>query len=339
MGESIDGEETIMKTDLMAHLTGAIAGVALLLAGGAALAQNYPSQPVTMIVPFSAGGPTDTVARLTAQAMSEELGQEIVVQNVTGAGGTLGAAQAAAAAPDGYTILVHHIGMSTAPSLYADLTYDPVESFDPIGLVTNAPMTIIGRADLEPDTLSELVDYVKANADSVTLANSGLGAASHLCSMLFMSAIGTEAETVPYQGNGPIMTDLLGGHIDLTCDQTTNTTGPIQAGDVKAYAITTPERAATLPEVPTTAEAGLPALDIGVWHGLYVPAGTDEAVRARLTGALQAALQDEELVQRFNALGTAPVSQEEATPEALAERLSSQIEFWRPHIEAAGLAQ
>lgn len=328
-----------MKPKMKARVTGALAGTALVLAGSAALAQDYPSDQITLIVPFSAGGATDTVARLTAQAMSEELGQEIVVQNVTGAGGTLGAGQAAAAAPDGYTMLVHHIGMSTAPTLYADLPYEPLESFQPIGLITNAPMTIIGRADLEPDTLTELIEYVKANADTVTLANAGVGAASHLCSILFMNAIGTEVTTIPYQGNAPIMTDLLGGHIDLTCDQTTNTTGPIQAGDVKAYAITTPERASTLPDVPTTAEAGLPALDVGVWHGLYVPAGTDEAIVERLSTALQAALQDEELVERFNDLGTAPVSQEDATPEALAERLSSQIEFWRPHIEAAGLAQ
>jgi tripartite-type tricarboxylate transporter receptor subunit TctC len=328
-----------MKTTTKTRLTGILAGTALLLAGGSALAQDYPNQPITMIVPFSAGGPTDTVSRLTARAMSEELGQEIVVQNVTGAGGTVGAAQAANAPADGYTILVHHIGMSTAPTLYADLTYDPMESFEPIGLITNAPMTIIGRKDLEPNTLSELVDYVKANADTVTLANSGLGAASHLCSMLFMSAIDTEVTTVPYQGNGPIMTDLLGGHVDLTCDQTTNTTPPILAGEVKAYGITTPERAASLPDVPTTAEAGLPSLDISVWHGIYVPADTDEAARQRLTEALQAALQDETLIARFEELGTAPVSPEEATPEALAERLSSQIEFWRPHIEAAGLAK
>lgn len=328
-----------MKTTMKMRLAGILASAALLLAGGLGQAQDYPSQPITMIVPFSAGGPTDTVARLTAQAMSKELGQEIVVQNVTGAGGTVGAAQAAAAPADGYTILVHHIGMSTAPTLYADLTYNPVESFEPIGLVTNAPMTIIGRKDLEPNTLAELVEYVKANAEKVTLANSGLGAASHLCSMLFMSAIGTEVVTVPYQGNGPIMTDLLGGHVDLTCDQTTNTTPPILAGEVKAYGITTPERAASLPEVPTTAEAGLPALDISVWHGLYVPAGTDAPIQQRLTEALQAALQDETLITRFNELGTAPVPQEEATPEALAERLSSQIEFWRPHIETAGLAK
>lgn len=319
--------------------TGVLAGAALVLLAGSALAQDYPSQPITMIVPFSAGGPTDTVARLTARAMSEELGQEIVIQNVTGAGGTIGATQAAGAPADGYTILVHHIGMSTAPTLYADLSYDPVESFDPIGLVTNAPMTLIGRKDLEADTLADLVDYVKANADTVTLANSGLGAASHLCSMLFMSAIETELTTVPYPGNGPIMTDLLGGHVDLTCDQTTNTTPPILAGEVKAFGITTPERAASLPDVPTTAEAGLPSLDIAVWHGIYVPAGTDEAIRQTLTDALQVALGDETLVARFNELGTAPVPQDQATPEALAERLSSQIEFWRPHIEAAGLAQ
>ena len=264
------------------NLLGLSAALTLTLAAGTALAQTYPERPITMIVPFSAGGPTDTVARLTAQAMSADLGQQIVVQNVTGAGGTLGAGQAAGAEPDGYTLLVHHIGMSTAPSLYKDLPFNPVEDFAPIGLVTNAPMTIIGRKDLEPTTLAELVAYVKANADTVTFANSGLGAASQLCTMLFMSATGTQLETVPYPGNGPIMTDLLGGHIDLTCDQATNTTPQILSGDVKAYA-------------------------------------------------------DPTLIERFNALGTAPVVAAEATPEALGERLSSQIAFWKPQIEASGL--
>ncbi len=310
------------------------AGATLIAA--AAFAQDYPTGPVTVIVPFSAGGPTDTVTRLVAEPMSKTLGQQVIVQNVGGAGGTLGATQAAGATADGYTLLLHHIGMSTAPSLYPDLAYDPQTDFAPIGLVTSVPMTIIARKDFEPNTLQELIDYVKANADTVTYANAGIGAASHLCGMLFMSAIGTEVVTVPYQGTGPAMTDLLGGQVDFMCDQTTNTTGQILGGEVKAYAVTSPERLANLPDVPTTAEGGLPDFQIGVWHGLYAPAGTPDDVLAKLNEALKAAVADPTVGERFAELGTAPATAEEATPEALAKMLADQIALWKPLIEAAG---
>jgi tripartite-type tricarboxylate transporter receptor subunit TctC len=259
-------------------------------------------------VPFAAGGPTDTVTRLIAEPMSETLGQQIVVQNVAGAGGTLAAGQVAAAAPDGYTVLMHHIGMSTAPSLYADLPYDPLVDFKPIGLVTEVPMTIIGRADFEPTTLQDLVDYVKENTDTVTYANAGIGAASHLCGLLFMNAIDTELTEVPYDGTGPAMEDLVGGQVDFMCDQTTNTTEQIEAGSVKAYAITSPERNDALPDVPTTAEAGLPDVEVSVWHGLYVPKDTPDEIVQELSDALKAALKDENVVSQFAALGTAPVA-------------------------------
>jgi tripartite-type tricarboxylate transporter receptor subunit TctC len=312
------------------------AAACLALSGTLAFAQDYPTQPVTVVVPFSAGGPTDTVTRIVAEPMSASLGQQMVVQNVGGAGGTLGATQAAKAAPDGYTLLLHHIGMSTAPSLYTDLAYDPVTDFAPIGLVTSVPMTIIARKDFEPNTLQELIDYVKANADTVTYANAGIGAASHLCGMLFMSAIDVELVTVPYQGTGPAMTDLIGGQVDFMCDQTTNTTGQIKGGEVKAYAVTSPERLANLPDLPTTAEAGLPDFTIGVWHGLYAPAGTPPEVLAKLNEALKTAVADPTVAERFAELGTAPATAEEATPEALAKLLSDQIALWKPLIEAAG---
>ena len=308
----------------------------LALAAGSASAQDYPSGPVTIIVPFAAGGPTDTVTRLVAEPMSKSLGEQIVVQNVGGAGGTLGATQAAKATPDGQTLLLHHIGMSTAPSLYADLAFDPVKDFAPIGLVTSVPMTIIARKDFEPNTLEELIAYVKANADTVTYANAGIGAASHLCGMLFMSAIDTELVTVPYQGTGPAMTDLIGGQVDFMCDQTTNTTGQILGGEVKAYAVTSPERLANLPDVPTTAEAGLPDFQLGVWHGLYAPAGTPQPVLDKIEAALQTAVADPTVAERFAELGTAPSTAEEATPEALAKLLAEQIALWQPLIEAAG---
>jgi tripartite-type tricarboxylate transporter receptor subunit TctC len=312
------------------------AASALALAAGSASAQDYPSGPVTIIVPFAAGGPTDTVTRLVAEPMSKSLGEQIVVQNVGGAGGTLGATQAAKATPDGQTLLLHHIGMSTAPSLYADLAFDPVKDFAPIGLVTSVPMTIIARKDFEPNTLEELIAYVKANADTVTYANAGIGAASHLCGMLFMSAIDTELVTVPYQGTGPAMTDLIGGQVDFMCDQTTNTTGQILGGEVKAYAVTSPERLANLPDVPTTAEAGLPDFQLGVWHGLYAPAGTPQPVLDKIEAALQTAVADPTVAERFAELGTAPSTAEEATPEALAKLLAEQIALWQPLIEAAG---
>jgi tripartite-type tricarboxylate transporter receptor subunit TctC len=312
------------------------AAACLALSAGLASAQDYPTGPVTIVVPFSAGGPTDTVTRLIAEPMAAELGQQIVVQNVGGAGGTLGATQVANAAPDGYTLLLHHIGMSTAPSLYQDLAYDPVTDFEPIGLVTSVPMTIIARKDFEPTTLQELIDYVKANADTVTYANAGIGAASHLCGMLFMSAIDTQVVTVPYQGTGPAMTDLLGGQVDFMCDQTTNTTGQIKGGEVKAYAVTSPERLANLPDLPTTAEAGLPDFTLGIWHGLYAPAGTPPEVLEKLNAALKAAVADPNVAERFAELGTAPVAPEDVTPEALATTLEEQTALWKPLIEEAG---
>jgi tripartite-type tricarboxylate transporter receptor subunit TctC len=320
----------------MKRLVQALATLGTLALAGSAFAQDYPNKPVTVVVPFTAGGPTDTVARLVSEVMSRELGQQVLVQNVGGAGGTLGAGQVAEAAPDGYTLLIHHIGMSTAPTLYRNLAYDPLTDFTPVGLITAVPMTIVARRDFEPKDLAELVAYVKANGDKVTYANAGIGSASHLCGMLLMEAIGTKMTTVPYQGTGPMMTDLLGGQIDMACDQTTNTTNQILAGQVKAYAVTVPERLATLPDLPTTAEAGLPELDVSVWHGLYGPAGMPGDVVEKLQAALTAALDDPTVVLRFADLGTTPVSAEEATPAALTETLTSQIEAWRPVIQAAG---
>ena len=298
---------------------------------------DYPTQTITFVVPFAAGGPTDTVTRLIAEPMSKELGQQIVVQNTAGAGGTLAAGEVAVAQPDGYTVLMHHIGMSTAPSLYANLPYDPLVDFKMIGLVTEVPMTIVGRSDFEPGTLQELVDYVKANADAVTYANAGTGAASQLCGLLFMEAIGTKVTEVPYQGTGPALTDLVGGQVDFMCDQTTNTAEQIKANAVKAYAITSAERNPALPDLPTTAEGGLPDLDVSVWHGLYVPKDTPDAVVQKLTAALQTALADPTVIERFAELGTTPVSAELATPEAHRERLQSQIDLWKGVFEAAGV--
>ena len=324
-----------MKTISML-VAGIIAGTAF--SAAAAVAQDYPTQPVTIVVPFSAGGPTDTVTRLVAAAMSEDLGQQVVVQNVGGAGGTLGAGQVAAANPDGYTLLLHHIGMSTAPALYASLPFDPMTDFAPIGLVTEVPMTIVARKDFEPATLEDLIAYVKEKGEDVTYANAGIGAASQLCGLLFMDALGTKMTEVPYQGTGPAMTDLLGGQIDMMCDQTTNTTSQIQAGEIKAYAVTTPERIAVLPELPTLAEGGLDNFNLAIWHGLYAPAGTDQAIIDRLSQSLQKALADETVGNSFAELGTYPVPADQATPAALAQKLEGQIALWAEVIKAAGVS-
>ncbi|KRA55425.1 tripartite tricarboxylate transporter substrate-binding protein [Devosia sp. Root635] len=325
-----------MKTFVKILAAGLVAGSALTAV--AAMAQDYPTQPVTIVVPFSAGGPTDTVTRLVAAAMSEDLGQQVVVQNVGGAGGTLGAGQVAAANPDGYTLLLHHIGMSTAPALYASLPYDPMTDFAPIGLVTEVPMTIVARKDFEPATLEDLIAYVKEKGEDITYANAGIGAASQLCGLLFMDALGTKMTEVPYQGTGPAMTDLLGGQIDMMCDQTTNTTSQIQAGEIKAYAVTTPERIAVLPDLPTLDEGGLDNFNLAIWHGLYAPAGTDQAIIDRLSQSLQKALADENVGNSFAELGTYPVPADQATPAALKQKLEGQIALWAEVIKAAGVS-
>jgi tripartite-type tricarboxylate transporter receptor subunit TctC len=317
---------------------GAFAAATLLAAmSWSARAQDYPTGPVTIVVPFSAGGPTDTVTRLVADPMSKVLGKQVVVQNVGGAGGTLGAGQVAKAKPDGHTLLLHHIGMSTAPTLYRNLAYKPTEDFEPIGLVTEVPMVIVARKDFPANNLAEFIEYVKANKDKITYANAGIGAASHLCGMLLMEAIGTELTTVPYQGTGPALTDLVGGQVDIMCDQTTNTTGQIKAGEIKAYAVTTPQRLDALPDLPTAAEAGLPGFEVTVWHGLYAPKGTPAPVIEKLQQALQAALKDENVAKRFADLGTSPSPEEDATPQALADHLKAQIDLWKPVIEKAGV--
>ncbi|MGE3874375.1 MAG: tripartite tricarboxylate transporter substrate binding protein BugD [Parvibaculaceae bacterium] len=320
----------------MKKLLVTLAATTLLLFAGGAGAQNYPERPITMVVPFAAGGPTDTVTRLVADVMSKDLGQQIVVENVGGAGGTLGAGRVAKADPDGYTLLLHHIGMATSATLYRKLPYDTLAGFEYVGLVTEVPMTIVARKDFEPTDLKSLIDYVKANKDKVTLANAGIGAASHLCGMMFMSAIQTQLVTVPYKGTGPAMTDLLGGQVDFMCDQTTNTTKQIKGQTIKGYAVTTAKRVDALPDLPTAEEAGLPNFQVSVWHGIYAPKGTPPEITARLSKSLQLALADPNVVARFAELGTTPSPQADATPAALKAKLESEIARWKPVIDAAG---
>ena len=303
----------------------------------AALAQPaYPARPVTVVVPFAAGGPTDTVARLVAESMTKTLGQQVVVENVGGAGGTRGAGQVAKAAPDGYTLLLHHIGQSTAPSLYLKLPYK-LSDFEEAGLITAVPMTLIAKPGYEPKTIADVIAYVKANKDKVTYGNAGVGSASHLCGMLFMSAVGTQVTTVPYQGTGPAMNDLVGGQIDLLCDQTTNTTGQIKGGKVKAYAVTTKDRVKSLPDLPTMEEGGLKGFEVAVWHGLYAPKGTSPEIVAKLNAALAVALDDPKVVARFADLGTEPEPKDRRSPAFHKAFLTAEVAKWKPVIEAAGV--
>lgn len=313
--------------------------LALALIGTAvsAHAQEYPTRPITMVVPFAAGGPTDTVGRMIAQSMSTRLKQQVIIENTAGAGGTIAAAKVARAAPDGYTLFLHHIGQSTAPSLYRKLPYNVFDSFEPIGLVTDVPMTLIARKDFPAKDFKEALAYIKANKDKVSLANAGVGSASHLCGMLFMNAIDTDLTTVPYKGTAPAMNDLLGGQVDLLCDQTTNTSAYIKSDKVKVYGLTTKTRLPQLPGVPTLNEAGLPGFEVAVWHGLYAPKGTPKPVIDKLSSALQYALADSAVKQRFSDLGTEPVAQNRATPEALRSHLKSEVDKWAPIIKKAGI--
>jgi tripartite-type tricarboxylate transporter receptor subunit TctC len=314
----------------------AAAAVSALVASGAS-AQGYPDRSITMVVPFAAGGPTDTVGRLIAEKMSADLGQQIIVENVGGAGGTLGAGNVAGAEPDGYTILLHHIGMATSATLYRSLAYDTLNAFEYVGLVTEVPMTVVARKDFEPADMASLITYVKENADSITMANAGIGAASHLCGMLFMQALEAPIVTVPYKGTGPAMTDLLGGQVDIMCDQTTNTTEQIKGGTIKGYAVTSPARLDIFPDLPTVAEAGAPSMEVGIWHGIYAPKGTPAEATDRLAAALQKALADPEIAAKFGELGTQPSSAADATPAALKAKLESEIARWKPVIETAGV--
>ncbi len=311
--------------------------VAALLMGSLAHAQAYPTKPITMIVPFAAGGPTDTVARSVAAIMSKSLGQTVVVENAGGAGGNIGNEKVAKAAPDGYTTLLMHIGISTSPSLYRNLRYNAVTDLEPIGMVTTVPMTIIANKKFPPNNMKELIAHVKANKDKVSYANAGIGAASHLCGMLFMSAIETDVLTVPYKGTAPAMTDLLGGQVDFMCDQTTNTTSQIKGGSVKVYGVTSKTRVSSLPDVPTMDEAGFKGFEVGIWHGFWAPKGTPKPVIDKLNAALNDALNDAELKKKFADLGTAPEPVERRKPEVLRAHLSAEIAKWAPIIKKAGV--
>jgi tripartite-type tricarboxylate transporter receptor subunit TctC len=311
--------------------------ILLLMPALSALAEDYPTRPITLVVPFSAGGPGDVIARLLANSMSATLKQSFVIENVVGAGGTIGTNRVAKAAADGYTLLLMHVGQATAPALYAKLPFDPVSDFAAVGLVTDVPMILVARPNFPAKDLKELISYVRDQGDKVTYANVGLGSASHLCGLMFMSAINAKLTPIYYKGGGPALNDAIAGHIDVYCDPATGPTPYIQSGTIKGYAITSKQRLATLPDVPTAAEAGVPAFDVTTWYGLYAPRNTPRPIVDALVDALQKALKDPALIKRFAELSMTPVEQERATPEALESFLRSEITKWDRIIKDAGI--
>ena len=314
-----------------------LAATTLLALGLPALAE-YPEKPVTIVVPFAAGGPTDKVARDLAESLRKPLGGTIVIENVGGAGGTLGATKVAKAAPDGYTILLHHVSMATSPALYRSLQYKTLDDFEYLGMINEVPMTLIGRPSLPAGNYAELAKWIDANKGKINLANAGLGSASHLCGLMFQQAIKVDMTTVPYKGTAPAMTDLLGGQVDLMCDQTTNTTGQIETGKVKAYAVSTSKRltAPALAKLPTLEESGLKGFHVTIWHGLYAPKGTPKPVLDKLNAALKTALKDPEFLKREDALGAVVVTDNRVNPAEHKKFVAAEIDKLGVAIKAAG---
>ena len=315
-------------------------GAALAALGVSTLALSqaaFPDKPVSLVVPFAAGGPTDVVARMIAIPMGKALGQTVLIENAVGAGGTIAATKVARAAPTGYTIFIHHMGMSTAPALYKKLSFDPLKDFEYIGQVVDVPMTLLARKDFPPTSFTELESYLKANGNKVSLANAGLGAVSHLCGLLFMSQMGVELNTIPYSGTGPAMNALLGGQVDLLCDQTTQTVPLIKDGRVKVYGVTTLNRLSALPNVPTLNEQGLKGFEVKVWHGMYAPKGTPAPVLEKLNAALRVAMQDPVIKQRLADLSSDIPSIDKISSTGLKTHLEAEINKWGPVIKKAGI--
>jgi len=316
---------------------GVIALLAVVFAGDA-LAQGFPNRHLTMVVPFAAGGPTDVLARHLGQAMGATLNQQIAIENVNGAGGTIGTARVAKAQPDGYTVLLMHIGIATAPALYRKLPYDAINDLEPIGRVADVPMTMVATKKLPPNGLKEFLTYATANKDKLNYANAGVGSSSHLCGLLFMKKIGMDFNAVPYKGNGPAMTDLMGGQVDLMCDQTTNTTEQIKSGTIKVYGVTSKSRLPSLPDVPTLDEQGLSGFEVVAWYGLWAPKGTPKAALDSLNRALQTAVGDATFRSRMADLGALPSGAAQATPDALRAYLKSETDSWGSVIKQAGIS-
>jgi tripartite-type tricarboxylate transporter receptor subunit TctC len=299
--------------------------------------QRYPTRPVTFIVPASAGGPSDAVARILGEAMTRGFGQQVIVENAGGAGGSIGSSRVARAKPDGYTLLLWHIAHATAPALYEKLPYNVLTDFEPIGRVADAPMTLISRSDHPAKTIGDLLAWIREKKADATYGHAGAGTSSHLCGVLLSNTLNVPMTGIPYKGTGPAMNDLIGKQFDVMCDQTTNTTGPIKSGRVLAYAAATPNRLPTFPDLPTLSEAGLPGFEVSAWHGLWAPKGTPKEVAEKLVSTLQEALKDPKVVDKLSGLGVVPVSTELATPAALRSHHEAEVAKWGAVIKAAGI--
>jgi len=323
-----------MKTALLRTLCASL----LVAAGSApALAQDYPARSITMVMPYAPGGPGDTITRLFAAAMQKNLGQQIIVDNPAGASGSIGTAKVARSNADGYTLLMTHISHATNPMMIKNLSYSPVTDFEPVGLATVGPMVLVARKDFPPANTKEFVDYVKKNQDKISMGNAGVGSASHLCSLMFMEALGVKINSIPYKGTAPAMNDLLGGQIDILCDQTTSTMGHIKGGRVKPYAVAGTKRIDSLPDLPALSEAGVKDFDLSIWFGIYAPKGTPKPVIDKLSASLQKAVQDPDVKARLASIGTAPVSPDLAVPAKLREHLQREINTLGPLLQKAGI--
>ena len=314
------------------------AGLAGLTLPGLASAQNYPTRPVTLVVPFTAGGPSDAIARLVGQSMSTTLGQQVIIENVAGAGGTVGAARVAKADPDGYTLLIAHVSLAASASLYKSLPYETTTAFEPLGLVNFGPMAVATRKDYPAADAKALLAKLKADGNKTTMAHAGVGSNSHLCGLLLQQALATKITEVAYRGTGPAMNDLMGGQVDLLCDQSTNAVPQIDAGTVKGFAVTSKERLDVLKTLPTLQEAGLENFEFVIWHGLYAPKGTPAAIVASLNKALRTAVGDPTIRSRFAAVGTDVFPEAEMTPQAHQARFQKEIATWKDVIAKSGVA-
>lgn len=320
----------------MLRIHKAIAVIAVLWSGAAA-AQSYPTHPITMIVPFAAGGPTDIIARIVGENMAKTLGQQIVVENVVGAGGTTGITRGAKASPDGYTIMMGHMGThGAAPALYPKLQYDPTKDFTPIGIAAGTPILIVAKKTMAASNLQDFIAYLKANQDKVNQAHAGVGSVSQTTCAMFNSMIGVKPTLVGYSGTGPVLNDLVGGQIDYACDQIVNLVEQIKAGTIKAYAIATPERSPSLPDVPTTIEAGMPAYQVSAWNAIFAPKNTPQAVAGRLSDALIKALDDATTRKRLLDLGGVIPEGDERTAAYLGDFVKKEVARWTPILKGDG---
>ena len=326
-----------LKKTLFAGIAAVVSAGALLGSNIASAQKEWPTKSIQLVVPFAAGGPTDSIARLIAVPMGQALGQTVVVENVPGAGGTIASTKVSRAAPDGYTIYIHHMGMATANALYDKLPYDPMTSFEYIGQVADVPMVLLGKKDLPANNFKELEAYIRANGSKVTMANAGPGAVSQLCGLLFQSRLGVKLTNIPYKGTGPALTDLLGGQVDLLCDQTTQTIPYIKDGRVKAYGTTTMKRLPAIPNVPTLNEQGLKGFEVKVWHGVYAPKGTPQPILDKINAALKKALNTPDVKKRLEDANIDIVPAEKISSKGLKDHLEKEINVWGPVIRKANI--